>query len=277
MLLKGKPIAREIYKDLKTRVATLKENGVHPKLAVVLVGDDKPSETYVKKKGDAAERVGIAFKLHRFPSDIKKDELIGGINHIQSDETVSGLIVQLPLPNKEWTREILNTIKPEVDVDCLTDENFGKLVAKTSIITPPTPAAIISLLDSINVDYVGKNVTVVGAGTLVGKPLAIMLMNKRASVTTCNIKTTDTEDKCKQADIIVSGVGKAHLIQADMVAPGAIVIDAGVSFIDGEMSGDVDVEKVEQIASYVTPTPGGVGPLTVAHLLRNTVILAEQR
>lgn len=276
LLIDGKAIAQKIEEKTAARVALLKKKGLNPKLAVILVGADKPSQTYVRRKGEAAKRVGIDFELHELPEKISMEELIDKTEEIQHSEYLSGLIVQLPLPEHLYTSEVLNTIHPELDVDCLTDVNLGKLVMKTNSIVPPTPGAVITILHELNVDLVGKEVCIIGAGALVGKPLTIMMLNERATVTVCNSKTKDIKEKCLMADIIVTGVGKKDVVTGDMVKEGAIIIDTGVCFVDGKMYGDVNVEEVLSKAAQVTPTPGGVGPLTVARLLWNTLLCAEE-
>lgn len=273
----GIAIAEKIHFQTAKKVKTLKKRGITPKLAVILVGDDKPSATYVKRKGEAAAKIGIEFALHQLNSAISKNEIIKKILEIQEDALLSGLIVQLPLPEPLYTEEVLNAIDPAVDVDCLTNENIGRLIMNNADFLPPTPGAVMSILDHLKILLAGKNVTIVGVGALVGKPLAIMMMNARASVTTVNSATRDFKQKCLAADIIISGVGKKNLIRGDMVRRGAIVIDTGVDFVNGKMCGDVNVEEVMSIADAVTPTPGGVGPVTVARLLWNTAVLAEQK
>lgn len=276
-LIDGKLIAKHINETTARRVMRLKKDaGVTTKLAVVLVGDDPPSETYVRNKGRAAKKVGMEFTLHRLTESQSTAQLVAEIENIQADDTVSGLIVQLPLPEHIDTNTILHAIRPELDVDCLTDMNLGKLVMQTNNILPPTPGAVFSILKYLEIDLVGKNVTIIGVGPLVGKPLAIMMMNERASVTTCNSKTKDMKKKCLSANIIVTGVGKKDIVRGDMVPEGAIVIDTGVSFEHNIMYGDVNVDEVIRKAAWVTPTPGGVGPITVAQLLLNTVICAEK-
>ncbi|MBI5728190.1 MAG: bifunctional 5,10-methylenetetrahydrofolate dehydrogenase/5,10-methenyltetrahydrofolate cyclohydrolase [Candidatus Magasanikbacteria bacterium] len=276
-LIDGKFIAKELNSKTAARVAELKQNGVTPKLAVILVGDDRPSRVYVRKKGETAESVGIDFALHTLSALTTTADVLATIDTIQVDPPLSGVIVQLPLPEHINTQAILNRIRPEVDVDCLTDINLGRLVMKTHTILPPTPGAVMSILETLDVELIGKNVTIIGVGPLVGKPLAIMMMNARASVTTCNSKTKDTKAKCLAADIIITGVGKKDTLRGDMVRPGTIVIDTGVDFAAGVMFGDVNVPEVVAIAAHVTPTPGGVGPITVARLLMNTAICAENR
>lgn len=277
MLIDGRHIADVLLKKTAAEVTALKQLGVVPKLAVVLVGEDKPSQKYVKMKRDAAERVGIDFTLVRLPANIDKKTIISTIKNLQEDPTLSGLIIQLPLPEPLFTTDILNAIDPDKDVECLTDANLGKLVMKTNDLTPPTAGSVMHILDELHVDLKGKNVTIIGTGVLVGKPLAIMMMNKEASVTTCNIYTNDISEKCLAADIIVTGVGKKDLLRGNMVKPGAIVIDTGISFEGNKVYGDVNMEEVAPIASHITPTPGGVGPVTVSHLLWNTVLCAKMK
>jgi len=274
-LIDGKTIAQKILDKTAEKVAVLKQSGKSTKLAVVLIGEDKPSKTYVKKKGQAAKKVGIDFSLFEFDDTISKDEFKKSILSIQSDKTLSGLIIQLPMPEAFYP-DMINLIRPEIDVDCLTETNLGKLTMETHNIVPPTPGAVLSILEELEADVKGKNVTIVGTGVLVGKPLATMMMNMGASVTACNKFTKNIKEKTLQADILISAVGKKDLIRGDMVKEGAIVIDAGVDFENNQMFGDVNVDEVGKIASYLTPTPGGVGPITVARLLWNTVICAEK-
>jgi len=277
-LIDGKTIAQTIKESVAQDVATLKKKGVTPKLAVVLVGDDRPSATYVKKKGEAAQAVGIEFELHKFDHNITQEQLIENILDIQKKSYLSGIIVQLPLPAHIDTNAIINTIKPEFDVDCMTDISLGKIVMQTHTLIPPTPAAVLSILDSLHIDLTGKNITIVGTGQLVGRPLSLVLLNTKASVTTCNQTTTDIKEKCLAADIVVSGVGKPNILTGDMVKSGAIVIDTGVSYTkDGKIQGDVNLEEILKKNAHVTPTPGGVGPITVAQLLHNTVECAKKK
>ena len=274
-LIDGKAIAQKIQDKTAERVQLLKAKGVTPKLEVILVGDDQASATYVRKKGEAAKKIGMDFTLHTLPSDIKQEELVAKIKTLQENSDLSGLIVQLPLPEHLYTPEVLNAIRPEIDVDCLTDANLGKLVMKINFLTPPAPGAVFSVLHELNTPIAGKNVTIIGMGALVGKPLAIMMVNEGASVTTVNSRTRDTKEKCLSADIIVTGVGKKDLLRGDMIKEDAVVIDTGVDFENSKMFGDVNVKEALEKASFVTPTPGGIGPITVARLLWNTVLCAE--
>ncbi|MFA5061928.1 MAG: bifunctional 5,10-methylenetetrahydrofolate dehydrogenase/5,10-methenyltetrahydrofolate cyclohydrolase [Patescibacteria group bacterium] len=274
-IIDGKSIAAKIEKQVARRVQILKQKGITPKLAVVLVGDHKPSRTYIRRKQEAAERVGIKFELYEFPTTVKESNLIKSLEKIQQQKNLAGLIIQLPLPERLYNSRVLNSINPAIDVDCLTDANIGKLVMNTNRIEPPTPWAVIHVLKEIGAKLEGKNITIIGMGALVGKPLAIMLANEKASITTCNKHTQNIKAKCLQADVIITAVGKKNLLTAGMIKKDAIIIDTGIVYIDGKMYGDVDYKNVSRKASFITPTPGGIGPITVAKLLLNTVICAE--
>jgi methylenetetrahydrofolate dehydrogenase (NADP+)/methenyltetrahydrofolate cyclohydrolase len=277
IIINGKEIAAKIENQTAKRVALLKRKGVVPKLAVVLVGDNTPSRIYIRRKKAAAERTGINFVLYEFDVKIKEDNLVKKIKKIQADKKLSGLIIQLPLPEKLYTSGVLNSINPEIDVDCLTDANIGKLVMKTNKIEPPTPWCVVHVLKEICKNLAGKDITIIGMGALVGKPLAIMLANEQASITTCNSHTRNIKEKCRKADIVVTGVGKKNILTKDMIKRGAVVIDTGIVFVDGKVRGDTDFKEVAKKASYITPTPGGIGPITVSKLLLNTVICAEEK
>lgn len=277
-LIKGKRIAKSIERDVTTRIEKLTKKGQPVKLAVVLVGDDTPSHTYVRAKQRAASRVGMDFVCYSYPTSITQTALIDAMYGIQADPELSGLIVQLPLPEHLNSDDIINAIHPNMDVDCLTYENFGRLISGSPALIPPTPGAILAIIEQLDIDVSGKNIVIFGTGLLVGKPLAIMLMNLGASVQTINAESSGIEKKCRDADIIISGVGQKHLIDHTLVPENAIVIDAGISYDEeGVMYGDVHVESVQEKAAHVTPTPGGVGPITVARLLLNTVICAEKK
>lgn len=272
-LIDGKQIAATVLAKVEAQTAVLKRQNIVPKLAVVLVGNDQPSHTYVKRKQQAAEKCGITCEVTFLSETITQEDLIDHLYLLQSDASLSGIIVQIPLPEHLYTPAVLNAIQPQYDVDCLTHTNLGKLMMKDAPWLPPTPAACLEIIKSLGVDLAGKNIAIIGMGALVGKPLSVILMNERASVTTINSLTKDRETKCLAADIIITGVGKAGMVSGNMVRPGAIVIDAGVSFVDGVMRGDANVDEIVNHA-YITPTPGGVGPITVAKLLANTVSAA---
>ena len=273
-IISGKKIADKIEAEVKQRVDALKKKKKSVRLDVILVGDNKASETYVKRKSEAAARVGIDFTLHQIESDISATALVKRIKTIQ--KKADGILIQLPLPENLYTPDILNVIDPNKDVDCLTHENLGRLVMKSHFVAPPTPAAALTILGELGAGLSGKDICVIGTGALVGKPLAIMLVNEGASVTTCNSRTANVKEKCLKADIIITGVGKKDILRGDMVKPGAIVIDTGFVFENGKLMGDVNFNEVSKIAGHITPTPGGVGPITVAELLRNTVTCAER-
>ncbi|MEK7625134.1 MAG: bifunctional 5,10-methylenetetrahydrofolate dehydrogenase/5,10-methenyltetrahydrofolate cyclohydrolase [Patescibacteria group bacterium] len=274
-IVNGKAIAEKIESGVKARVAKLNKKGKKVRLDVILVGDDRASATYVNRKGEAAKRVGIDFRLHTLPASVSKVALLKKIKAIQKGS--SGLIIQLPLPENLYTPDILNGINPNIDVDCLTHENLGRLVMRTNFVTPPTPAAALAVLEDLKINLAGRNITLIGMGALVGKPLAIMLVNEGASVTTCNSRTTNIKEKCLGADIIITGVGKKDILRGNMVKPGAIVIDTGFVYEGGKLMGDVNFDEVKDVAGFITPTPGGIGPITVARLLLNTVICAERK
>ncbi len=277
IIIDGRAIAEKIKQETKKQVTELASSGITPMLGVVLVGHNKASETYVNKKRQAAAEVGIDFRFFQFEENITEAALIENIQEIQKTNNLSGLIIQLPLPEQLYTPKVLNCIDPSIDVDCLTSENLGKLFIEAEYVTPPTPAAVMSVIHELGIALPGKNVTVVGVGALVGKPLSIMLMNELASVTTINSETQNPKEKCLAADIIVSGVGKRNLITADMVHENSIVIDTGFVFENGKSSGDVDFDALVPLVKAITPTPGGIGPITVAQLLRNTVLCAQNK
>jgi len=274
-IIDGKQLAQNILEHVKNDTTSLIRAGVSPRLAVVFVGHNGPSRTYIKRKKEAAEYVQIMCDVHRFDEDISENTLIQKIQDIQSDDSVHGIIVQLPLSKHLDTHTILNTLDPDKDVDCMTDKNMGKLVTETNILCPPTPLAVLTILDNIHAEIKGKNITIVGAGALVGKPLAIMLVNKQATVTICNEFTTDLKKKTQKADILITAVGKKDLITKDMVKKGVIMIDTGIAFEHKKMYGDVDFLHVAPKSSYITPTPGGIGPITVSLLLANVVHCAK--
>lgn len=274
-LLDGYEIANKILKKAQKKASLLKKKHITPHLGVVFVGDDNRSSVYIHKKEAAAQEIGIKFSLFHFSKKISEETLIDEIKKIQKKNTLTGLIVQLPLPEHLYTPHILNAIDPKIDVDCLTHENLGKLMMKWGELVPPTPGAALEIISSLGIDPAGKKVVVIGAGALVGKPLSILLMNARATVTICNSITPNLKKICRESDIVITGVGKKDLIRGNMIQKGAVVIDAGICFENGKIYGDVNVPEVEKKA-FVTPTPGGVGPITVAKLLLNTVLSAEK-
>lgn len=276
-LIDGQAVADLILLDVKKRVLRLKRRGLVPKLGVVLVGDNPASKIYVRHKQKAAEQAGITFILHHLPSAISEAQLISTLKKIQSDKKLHGLIVQLPLPEKLFTRRVLNTIRPNLDIDFLNDASLGSLISRSNRLEPPTASAMLALLRSVTKNISGAHVVVVGAGALVGRPLTFLLLNANATVTVCHIKTKNLGAITRLADIIMTCVGKKNLIRGAMVKPGSVVIDAGFALERGRAVGDVNVAEVCKVARAVTPTPGGVGPVTIAKLLLNTVLSAENK
>ncbi|MFH1188148.1 MAG: bifunctional 5,10-methylenetetrahydrofolate dehydrogenase/5,10-methenyltetrahydrofolate cyclohydrolase [bacterium] len=274
-IIDGKAIALQIRERLAREVAELKIKKITTKLVVILVGDNKASATYVRKKGEAAKQIGIDFCLKEFSKDVSEKELIDAIKEIQKDKKLSGLMIQLPLPEHLNFKKIIDKINPEIDVDCLTETSWGKLVRGSNIFQPPTAGAMLETIKCHKIDLTGKNVVVIGMGELVGKPLTLMLFQENCTITCCNIFTKDLSAHTKNADVVFSGVGKYNLLCGGMIKKGTVVIDAGVSFHEGKMYGDIEFDTVSKKASFITPTPGGIGPITVAKLLENTVKSAK--
>lgn len=275
MIIDGTKIATQILQKTKRKVTALKKKGIFPHLGIIFVGSDPRSAVYIRSKEKAAHDIGIKFTLFPFDKKISEKKLLETIQTIQKKNKLTGFIVQLPLPAHLYTPHILNAIDPKIDVDCLTHENMGRLIMKCGELFPPTAAAVMEVIHSLDIELPGKQVVIVGAGALVGKPLSIMFMNARASVATCNSATKNIQRVCKSADILVSGVGKKDLIRGNMIQQGAVVIDTGICFENNKLYGDVNIKEVAKKASAVTPTPGGIGPITVAKLLENTVLCAE--
>lgn len=276
-IVDGHKIASQIYIRLKRQVRVLVQQGHQPKLGVVLVGNHKPSQTYVRKKSEAADACGVEFVLLHLPSNISTTGLITELHQLQQKRYgLTGLIVQLPLPKQVNTGKVLESISSSIDVDCLSQTSLGKLVTGSYWIEPPTPGAIIEILRYHKVPLVGAKVVIIGAGSLVGRPLANMLFHEQATVSVLNRSTRNLSAYTKTADIVVTGVGHHGVLTGAMIKPGAVVVDAGVSFVGKQMYGDIDFASVLKKARIVTPTPGGVGPLTVAKLIENTVKCANK-
>lgn len=271
-ILNGKYVAEKIRHDLSIKVKNIKDKtGRVPGLAVVLVGDDPASKTYVSMKEKACKKVGIYSEVYKLKADAQEHELLKLIHQLNSDEKIDGILVQLPLPGHIDEKKIIDAIKPEKDVDGFHPVNIGKLLINEKGFIPCTPYGIIKLLDYYGIKIEGKNAVVVGRSNIVGKPLALLLLHRNATVTICHSRTKDLPDITKKADILVAAVGKARIIKSDMVKEGAVVIDVGINRIEGKLTGDVDYEKVKEKASWITPVPGGVGPMTITMLLNNTI------
>ena len=277
-IINGKLVAEEVKNKVRTEVEHLKKSGIDICLAVVLVGNDPASKVYVRNKKLACEKVGIISKELVFDENISQDDLVSAIKDLNNDNQVNGILVQLPLPKHLDEKEIIRSIDPMKDVDAFHPINVGKIMIGEYDFLPCTPAGIVDLIDSTGVDICGKNCVVVGRSNIVGKPMAMLLTNRSGTVTVCHSKTNNLIDFTKNADILVAAVGVANFITADMVKPGAVVIDVGINRLqDGKLCGDVDFASVEKIAGYITPVPGGVGPMTIAKLMENTLRAAKKQ
>ena len=274
-LIDGKAIAKSIYDNINLRVRELRSKGVIPKLAVVLVGDDPASRLYVNSKEKRAMENGIETEEYHLDGSVAEAQVTELIKKLNDDDTVHGILVQLPLPKHMDKQRVLSCISPDKDVDGLHAVNAGALMTGSRGFIPCTPKGILHLVKSTGIDVSGKRCTVVGRSSLVGKPAALLMLNSDATVTVCHSRTADLGSITKEADILICAAGRPKLITADMVKPGAVVIDVGQNKIDGKWCGDVDFEPVEKIAGYITPVPGGVGPMTIAMLMQNTVEAAE--
>lgn len=276
-IIDGKLVAGKIREKVTDAVKRLKENGVEPCLATVLVGDNPASASYVKTKQKACTDVGIKTIDHHPPANYSTEELVELITILNEDKKVHGILVQLPLPSQIAEFVVTGMISPSKDVDGLTPFNAGLLAYDKAKLMPCTPAGVMELLRYYNISVEGKNAVVVNRSMLVGKPLSLMLLHQNATVSICHSKTPNIAEKCRSADILVTAVGMRDkfVVKANMVKKGAVVIDIGINKVDGKFVGDVDFDKVKERASFITPVPGGVGPMTVAMLLRNTVLTAS--
>jgi methylenetetrahydrofolate dehydrogenase (NADP+) / methenyltetrahydrofolate cyclohydrolase len=277
MIIDGAEVAARIRSQIKKIVEELKNDGIHPCLATILVGDDTSSSIYVNNKQKAAAEVGIFTLDHRLPSGSNQNEVLELVKSLNHDNRVHGILVQLPLPPQMNESIITNAISSTKDVDGLTSLNMGMLLTGSSFMKPCTPSGIIALLDYYQMDVAGMDAVIVNRSNLVGKPLAFLLLEKNATVTICHSKTKGINEKLKAADIIITAVGdREHFcITSDMVKDYAIVIDVGIARYNGKLAGDVDFTSVKEKASWITPVPGGVGPMTVCMLLKNTITSAS--
>lgn len=275
-IIDGKAIAAEICGNIKTRVEALKEKGLVPCLAVILVGDNPASHVYVNLKGKKAQELGIEVKKYEFDGDMQQSDLIRLVEELNRDEAVHGILVQMPLPEHMDSQKVLATISPKKDVDGLHEYNAGALLTGRDGFIACTPKGVAELVKRTGAQTEGKRCVVVGRSNLVGKPTALMMLRANSTVTLCHSYTQNLGDITKEADILISAVGKANLITADMVKEGAVVIDVGQCRVEGAWRGDVDYENVINKAGFITPVPGGVGPMTITMLMDNTVEAAEK-
>ena len=277
-LIDGKLISAQIRGEIKDETAAfVTEYGYAPGLAVVIVGEDPASQVYVRNKARACEEVGFYSEVHRLPAETKQEELNALVDRLNADEKIHGILVQLPLPRHLDETEVLLRIDPKKDVDAFHPYNVGKIMIGDYDFLPCTPAGVMALLERSNIDPAGKKCVVIGRSNIVGKPMAMLLLHANGTVTVCHSRTKDLAAVCREADILVVAIGRADFVGADMVKPGAVVIDVGMNRrADGKLTGDVDFAQVEPIASAITPVPGGVGPMTITMLLKNTLTAAKK-
>jgi methylenetetrahydrofolate dehydrogenase (NADP+) / methenyltetrahydrofolate cyclohydrolase len=275
-LIDGNALAKRIRAEVSGRTEALRARGVQPSLAIILVGEDPASQVYTKHKVNDSQQTGLAATLERFPADTREADLLARIEQLNRDPSVHGILVQLPLPKHMDSHKVIEAISPVKDVDGFHVANAGALLVGQPGFWPCTPYGCMKMLESVGYELRGKNAVVIGRSNIVGKPMALMLLQKNATVTVCHSATADLKSHTLRADVIVAAVGKRNMVTADMVKPGAVVIDVGMNRDDeGRLCGDVDFAAVSQVAGWITPVPGGVGPMTRAMLLVNTLEAAE--
>ena len=277
VLMDGKIMAAQLMEGLKNRVNALKEKGTGIGLAVILVGEDPASQVYVRNKGKACEELGIHSETIRLPEETSQNDLENLIEKLNQDNRIDGILVQLPLPRHLNEARVLRKIIPEKDVDGFHIENAGKLFTGQQGVVACTPKGIMHMLKEAKVPLSGKHAVVIGRSNIVGKPIAMLLLDENCTVTICHSRTQDLPSHTGQADILVAAVGRAGFVTADMVKPGAAVVDVGINRVNGKVVGDVDFEAVEKVAGYISPVPGGVGKMTIGMLMENTIEAAERK
>ncbi|MFA4134706.1 MULTISPECIES: bifunctional methylenetetrahydrofolate dehydrogenase/methenyltetrahydrofolate cyclohydrolase FolD [unclassified Brevibacillus] len=277
-ILQGKEVAQSIRAELANEVAELKKQGVLPGLTVVIVGDDPASHSYVRGKAKGCEEVGISSEIIRKDADITEEELLVIIQQLNENPNVNGILVQLPLPAHISEHAVIEAIAPEKDVDGFHPISIGNMVLGNDTMLPCTPHGIIELIKRTGTQMAGKHAVVIGRSNIVGKPVSLLLQQENATVTMCHSRTQNLEEYTQKADILVVATGRAHMIGKEHVKPGAVVIDVGVNRIEtGKLVGDVKFDEVKEVASFITPVPGGVGPMTITMLLKNTVAAAKKQ
>ena len=277
LLIDGNVLSQQMRADFAARTQSLISQGIRPGLAVVLVGENPASQVYVRNKVKACEQVGIHSLLEKYPHDLSQADLLARVDALNNDPNIHGILVQLPLPSHIDAQKIIEAISPSKDVDGFHVASAGALMTGLPAYWPCTPHGCMKMLESIGYKLKGKHAVVIGRSNIVGKPMALMLLQENATVTVCHSSTVDLKHHCLRADVIVAAVGKRNVLTADMVKPGAVVLDVGMNRDDaGKLCGDVDFEGVKQVAGYITPVPGGVGPMTITMLLANTLDSAQQ-
>ena len=276
-ILDGKSLAAQVRAGVKQEVARLAQRGIRPGLAVILAGADPASKVYVRNKVRACEETGVRSWLCEYPAAVSQAAILSRIEELNDDRAVHGILVQLPLPKHLDALRVLDAVSPAKDVDGFHDANLGALLAGKPGLVPCTPAGVMRLLEHAGVQLAGRRAVVIGRSNIVGKPLSLLLLQKDATVTICHSKTADLENVARQADILVAAIGRPKLVGAAMVKPGACVVDVGINRLaDGTLAGDVDFQAVQQVAGWITPVPGGVGPMTIAMLLENCLYAAKR-
>ena len=275
-LISGKEVSAKVREEVKAQCEQLKARGIHPGLAVIIVGDAPASRVYVNNKKKACAEVGFISEEYALPQQTTQEELLSLINELNNNPKINGILCQLPLPSHLDEKAVINAISPEKDVDAFHPSNVGKIMIGDYHFLPCTPAGVMEMIKSEGIEVKGKNCVVIGRSNIVGKPMAMLLLHEHGTVTICHSRTKNLKEVCAAADILVAAVGKAKFVTADMVKPGAVVLDVGINRLEnGKLCGDVDFDSVEPKASYITPVPGGVGPMTIAMLMKNTLMAAK--
>lgn len=276
-IIDGKELSKKLKEQMKDRVAQMRQQGIVPKLVVVLVGNNSASEVYVRNKHKACGEVGIESEVIKMPEETTQQELLDVVKVLNEDRTVDGILVQLPLPGQINEKVVLRSILPEKDVDGFHPVNVGLLSIGDDCYAPATPSGIIAMFKEYGIEIAGKHCVIIGRSNIVGKPMAALLLRHNATVTVCHSKTQNLGELTRQADIVIVATGHRHTLTADMVKEGAVVIDVGMNRNElGKLCGDVDFEEVKEKASFITPVPGGVGPMTITELLENTILAAQR-
>ncbi|MDO3409536.1 bifunctional methylenetetrahydrofolate dehydrogenase/methenyltetrahydrofolate cyclohydrolase FolD [Saccharibacillus sp. CPCC 101409] len=276
-IISGKQVSDDIRQNLKTEVEALAAQGCVPGLAVVLVGEDPASQVYVRNKAKACEDLGFYSEVHRLEADTPQEELLALVHKLNEQDNINGILVQLPLPGHIEEKAVINAIAPEKDVDGFHPVNVGNLVIGDDSLLPCTPAGVIELIKHTGLEISGKHAVVIGRSNIVGKPVALLLQRENATVTMCHSRTSNMKELTRQADILVVAVGRANFVDASYIKPGAVVIDVGINRLEtGKLAGDVDFESASSVSGPITPVPGGVGPMTITMLMKNTLVAAKR-
>ncbi|MGN1458235.1 MAG: bifunctional methylenetetrahydrofolate dehydrogenase/methenyltetrahydrofolate cyclohydrolase FolD [Acutalibacteraceae bacterium] len=275
-IISGKEVSAQVRADVRAECETLKKQGITPGLAVIIVGDDPASRVYVNNKKKACADVGFLSEEYALPEQTTQEELLELIEKLNNKKEINGILCQLPLPKHLDEKAVINAISPLKDVDAFHPSNVGRIMIGDYHFLPCTPSGVMELIHSANIDVNGKNCVVIGRSNIVGKPMSMLLLHENGTVTICHSRTKNLKEICRSADILVAAVGKPKFVKADMVKEGAVVIDVGMDRDEnGKLCGDVDFNEVEPLASYITPVPGGVGPMTIAMLMKNTLMAAK--